>query len=204
RFPRGSTTERHHKHPIHPLIPPKSLLSKTGILGVRNVSVTKAQSSDLPKSLLANSNFADWTDGLPSDWTVEVGAKNGAEAPKSEVKQVDSGLSLRGTGSTMAWHSVSQSPSLDGGSAYRLVFQARSANVRRQGRQHDNCYVGVMIFDANGERLGMSIKDLSRNSSWRRHRIEFKVPANADKTEVIVFLSKTGTLTVKNLLLTKL
>ena len=24
RFPRGSTTERHHKHPIHPLIPPKS------------------------------------------------------------------------------------------------------------------------------------------------------------------------------------
>ncbi|MFV1968442.1 MAG: hypothetical protein ACC628_23705, partial [Pirellulaceae bacterium] len=113
------------------------------------------------------------------------------------------GLSLRGTAATMAWHSVSQSVPLDQGSGYRLEFQARSENVRRQGRQYDNCYVGVMIFDANGERVGMSNKDLSRNTGWRRHRIDFKVPAGAAKTEVIVFLSKTGTLTVKNLLLSE-
>jgi hypothetical protein len=182
-------------------------LSKTGILGVRNVSVTKAQTPDAasgrPKGLLVNSDFSEWVNGLPSDWTVEIGAKNGADAPQSELRQVDGGFSLRGTASTMAWYSVSQDPSLDAGT-YRLSFQARSEDVRRQGRQYDNCYVGVMIFDANGQRLGTSVKDLSRNSDWRRHRIEFKVPPRADKTEVIIFLSKTGTLTVKDLVLSKL
>jgi len=179
-------------------------LSETGILGVRKVSVTKAKPSDLPESLLANGDFSNWPDGRPNNWTVEIGAKNGADEPKSEVIRVDdSGLSLRGTGSTTAWHSVSQSLSLGEGKADHLEFQSRSNHVRRQGRQHDNCDVGVMIFDANGKRVGTSIKDLSRNSDWRRHRIDFEVPPGADKTEVIIFLSKTGELSVKNLLLSE-
>ena len=103
----------------------------------------------------------------------------------------------------MAWHSVSQSLSLPAGKSYRLGFQSQSEGVQRQGRQHNNCYVGVMIFDAEGQRVGASIEDLSRNSVWRRHQLDFKVPPNGAKTQVIIFLSKTGALTVKNLLLSE-
>lgn len=176
--------------------------ARTGVLGVRNVSVTKAKASDLPKSLLVNSDFKNWSDGLPNNWSDEIGAKNGAAEPTSKViKTDDPGLSLQGAASTMAWHSVSQSLSVAAGKAYRLEFQARSENVQRQGRQYNNCYVGVMFFDANGQRVGQSIKDLSRSLAWGKHKIDFKTPPGADKTSVIIFLSKTGTLTIKNVIL---
>jgi hypothetical protein len=51
--------------------------------------------------------------------------------------------------------------------------------------------------------VGTSIKDLLRNADWRRPRIDFVVPPGTDNTEVIIFLSKTGTFSVKNLLLSE-
>ena len=99
----------------------------------------------------------------------------------------------------MAWHSLSQELDVQKGKTYTLAFEARTAGVRRQGQQFDNCYVGVMSFDANGKRADMSIKDLSRQTRWKKQRIEFTVPANASRAEVLIFLSKTGTLMVKDL-----
>ena len=129
---------------------------------------------------------------------------NGAESPKSEIKPIEGpALMLRGDASIMARHSVSQKFPARSGESYSLEFESRVKGIKREGRQHNNCYVGVMIFDANGQRVLTSIKDLSRNSDWKRHRIDFKVPPSADKTEVIIFLSKTGTLTVENLLLSE-
>jgi hypothetical protein len=100
-------------------------------------------------SLITNGGLLEWSDGLPDGWKVEIGARNGADSPKSEV-------------------------------------EPRSDDLRRQ---RPTCRRGD--------------QRLSRNSNWRRQRIDFKVPPKADKTEVIIFLSKTGTLTVKNLLLSE-
>jgi hypothetical protein len=181
-------------------------LSKSGTLGVRNVAavVTGKADEPVPKAddgpaLVANGDFASWTDGVPDDWKTDIGASNGADQPKSEIRQLgDAGLTLRGTGATMAWHSVSQTLDLQKGKAYALEFEAQAENIRRQGKQFDNCYVGVMSFDANGQRVGMSVEDLSRTTRWRKQQIEFTVPVNAAKTELLIFLSKSGTLSVKN------
>jgi hypothetical protein len=191
------------KHRIEFTVPPNAastdvsiFLSQSGILGVKNVAVQEAESSNL----LANGDFREWADGLPVGWTVDIGATNGANAPKSELKQLDDpGLSLRGNASTLAWLSVGQELKVRKGTTYTLEFMARSERVQRQGRQFNNCYVGLLITDANGKRVDMPIQDLSRSSGWRKHRVNFRVPPNAVKTEVLVFLSKTGTLSVKNL-----
>jgi hypothetical protein len=203
-------------------------LSKTGILGVKNVTVTEVQAPSTsgakpmavteveeppapaveptvaaeaePADLLANGNFRDWTDGRPDGWKVDIGATNGANQPKSEIIQMDGpALALRGNASTMAWHSLSQEPSLKKGRTYTLEFEARSENVRREGRQFNNCYVGVMSFDAAGNRVDMSIEDISRVPQWKKHRVHFRVPRNAESTQVMIFLSKSGTLMVRNL-----
>jgi len=187
-------------------------LSKSGILGVKNVAVTAADgvvaSSVKPTTvapagsggLLANGDFSAWTDGQPDGWKVDIGAMNGAEQPKSEIIQLsDPGLALRGDASTMAWHAVSQEVSVSKGGTYTLELQALSENVQRQGRQHNNCYVGVMCFDAAGKLADRAMEDFSSVPRWRKFRIDFRVPRNAQKTEVLIFLSKSGTLSVKNL-----
>lgn len=190
----------------------KIFLSKTGILGVKSVVVTEAEAEPAaidepatateakPTGLLPNGDFRDWTDGRPDGWKVDIGAMNGADQPKSEIIQLDGpALALRGNASTMAWHSLSQELSLRKGRTYTLEFEARSENVQRQGRQHDNCFVGLMSFDANGNRADMPIQDLSRVPRWKKHRIDFRVPPNAETTQALIFLSKSGTLSVKNL-----
>jgi hypothetical protein len=187
-------------------------LSKSGILGVRNVAVTAKDGAAAPiakpstaapagsDSLLANGDFGAWTDGRPDGWKVDIGAMNGGREPKSEIiKLSDPGLALRGDASTLAWHSLSQEVSVRKGGTYTLEFQALSENVQRQGGQYDNCYVGFMSLDAGGNRADMAIEDLSRVPRWRKLRIDFNVPRNAEKTDVLIFLSKSGTLSVKNL-----
>ena len=190
----------------------KIFLSKTGILGVKNVVVTEAKAEPAagdrpatvtkakPTGLLPNGDFRDWTDGRPDGWKVDIGARNGADEPKSELIQLsDPGLALRGDASTMAWHCLSQELSVRKGKTYTLEFQARSENVRQQGGQYDNCLVGLMSFDANGNRADMPVQDLSRVPRWKKHRIDFRLPPNAETTQVLIFLSKSGTLSVKNL-----
>lgn len=208
----GDTTDW-TKHQVNFIVPKDAastkviiFLSKSGTLGVRNVAAiaTGAAEQAMPKAddgpaLVTNGDFGSWTDGVPDNWKTDIGASNGADQPKSEVRQLgDAGLTLRGTSATMAWHSVSQTLDLQKGKAYTLEFEAQAEDIRRVGKQFDNCYVGVMIFDSNGKRLGMSMEDLSRTARWRKQRIEFTVPANAAKTELLIFLSKSGTLSVRN------
>ncbi len=185
-------------------------LSKTGLLGVRNVSVTAT--AELPASsghadrdsggdqgLVANGDFAVWSDGRPQGWKVDVGARNGADEPRSEMQKLDdAGLLLSGKASTMAWLSLSQELAVKKGKMYTLTFEARSEAIRREGRQFDNCYVGVMLFDTAGKRLDIEIQDLSQVPRWKKHRISFRVPAKAAKAELLIFLSKSGTLMVKS------
>jgi len=174
-------------------------LSKSGILGVKNVAVAAAEPAKA-SGLLVNGDFSSWKNGRPDGWKISIGARNGADLPTSEiVKLSDPGLALRGNASTMAWYSIGQEVSVRKGSTYTLELEALSANVQKQGRQYDNCYVGVMTHGGTGTKPDMNLKDLSRVPRWRKFRIDFTVPRNSTKTEVMIFLSKSGTLSVKNL-----
>ncbi len=190
-------------------------LSKSGILGVKNVVVTQTgEVSDAPSpgekptvedlfdspGMLTNGDFKAWTKGRPDGWKVEVGATSGNNKSASQIMELsEPGLELRGTASTAIWYSVSQQVPVEKGGTYTLEFQAMSKGIRQQGHQFDNCYVGVMVFDAAGKKADMIHKDLSKVSRWGKFKLDFRVPPNAAKTEVLIFLSKSGTLSVKNL-----
>ncbi len=126
-------------------------------------------------SLIVNGDFQKWTGDTLDGWDVEIGAKSGVGESKSEVKLITGpALMLRGDAATMAWHSVSQEIAVRPGSGYRLDFETRTKDVRQQGHQFNNCYVGVMFLDGNGKpvgakpemclvtpRIGRSIKSIS-------------------------------------------
>ena len=172
-------------------------LSKSGLLGVKNVTVTPTVRG---KNLLSNGTLEHWTEKVPDGWTLEVSARNGANEPLSTVKRLGSaGVELTGDKATMAWYSMGQQIDVQPGKTYTLSFEAATSGIRREGRQYNNCYVGVMIYDEQGERLDMAVKDLSTEKAWKRQRLRFMPPAKAGKTEVLIFLSKTGSLKVKNL-----
>ena len=151
-------------------------------------------------TLIVNGDFQKWTGDTLDGWEVEVGATNGAGEPKSEVKLIKGpALMLRGDAATMAWHSVSQKIAARPGASYRLDFETRTKGVRKQGRQFDNCYVGVLFLDRNGKPVGRETKDVSADTAdWTKHQVDFLVPQNATSTNVIIFLSKSGTLGVRN------
>jgi hypothetical protein len=151
------------------------------------------------ESLVQNDNFERWNDLVPEGGEIEIGAKNGAETPVSEIKRIAGpALMLRGDARTMAWKSLGQDVALTPGKTYSLSFQASAKGIKREGRQFDNCYVGVMHFDASGKRLDMAIKDLSRVTRWQPQAIRFTTPAESAKSTLSMFLSKSGSLKMKD------
>ena len=210
----SNDNDRWSRHRIEFQVPPDAVstqvvifLSKTGMLGVRNLKVTldpntadptRDQSTTEPASRVVNGNFREWSGDDPVGWTRETGAQNGGMEPASLIERVGSGgVTLRGDQSTLLWYSLNQELKLEQGKTYTLSFEARAADVRREGRQFDNCYVGIISLDSQGERLDLSVKDLSRTTRWQKQRLHFRVPPNADRTKLLIFLSKTGTLTVR-------
>ena len=182
-------------------------LSKTGLIGVKGIKVTslkdgqQSEKYDLT-NYVKNGQLNVWKGGVPASWTTEVAAKNGNDRPESEVKPLaQAGVVLSGNARTMAWKSLDQDVALTPNKTYSLSFQASTEGVKREGRQYDNCYVGVMHFDGDGTRLDMAIKDLSRVGPWRQQTIRFTTPAKTAKSKMLVFLSKSGSLKIKDVLL---
>lgn len=181
-----------------------AFLSKSGLIGIKQITVTprhQANSGEQQEStnLIRNGRFDDWNRGVPASWTVEIGAKNGSEVPLSQIEPLaEAGVGLSGNARTMAWRSLSQDVKLTPGKSYTLSFEASAERVQRQGRQFDNCYVGLMHFDDGGNRLDMDIQDLSRIKQWKPQTIRFDVPAGTAKSTILIFLSKSGTLKIKD------
>jgi hypothetical protein len=183
-------------------------LSKTGLVAVKNVAIaahgdkapSDANTSPSNTNLLINGDFKLLESDRPTGWQVDVGAKNGADTPLSSVSPLpDGGIELRGDATTLAWNNLMQDVKVDAGKTYTLRYEAKSENVRREGNQYDNCYVGVMLFDDNAKRLDIKMQDLSKQASWKKGTLRFTAPPTATKASVMVFLSKSGSLQVKSL-----
>ena len=137
------------------------------------------------ESLVTNGNFQKWTDGVPDGWEVTIGAKNGADQPTSVVSSIKGpALMLRGDARTMAWYSLSQDLDLQPGDVYTLSFEAQSEGIRREGRQYDNCYVGLMSFDADGKQVDVSLEGPVTRFPLAEPPHHFSIPAERGKDPV--------------------
>lgn len=144
------------------------------------------------------------------DWTVSVGATNGATEPlslvKLDAKEKKGGrasLLLSGDDTTRAWRILDQDLPVRPGATYRLTCQAKAEKIRQetiQGteiRQFGNSYVGLFVFDGNGELLVRDFRQPSLpTSSWQEIAIELAAPESARKVQAKIFLSMSGSLWV--------
>jgi hypothetical protein len=153
-------------------------------------------------ALLQNGDFATWQGDTPTGWTVDIGARNGQGGTSILRKLDEGGILLEGDAGTAAWKSVTQSFAVEPGSAYRLTFEARAHNVRRQGRQYDNCYVGILVKDAAGKRVGLAVHNVE-DAEWTTGSVIVSAGAGAKTADATIFLSKTGTLEVRNVTVVK-
>lgn len=156
-----------------------------------------ASSAAEPLSL-KNAGFHEWEDGVPQEWSVAIGARSGGEQVSRMEPLAGGGVELGGDVSTGQWRFLSQKLTVPKGAALRLEFEARAEGLKQEGRQFNNCYIGLAAFDASGKRLSMQVRELFE-PRWARGQLVVRLPESATAAEVMLFLSKTGVLRVKDL-----
>lgn len=174
----------------------KNLTSCSTLFLVAVVSINRLMAQD-PE--LTNGTFEKWKDGAPVGWTVEVGATNGRNEPKSAVEKGEGpSLQLSGTQRTLAWHLVAQTVNIESEKTYRLNYTAKATDIKREGRQFDNCYVGVFQLDQGGNIVARSVANQTAKE-FEKQQLVFRTAQNATQAKVMIFLSKTGRLSVKGI-----
>lgn len=146
---------------------------------------------------IKNGSFSKWQDDRPVEWKVEIGATNGADAPRSIVKKgPGSSLELSGKANTMAWHSVSQTFDVTPGQSIELSYEAKAVGIKREARQFDNCYVALFPIASDGTKIPPLVWPVD-SKKYQKHNRPLIVPANVSKYNLIIFLSKTGKLNIR-------
>ena len=153
--------------------------------------------------LLNNAEFAQWQDRAPVGWSVSVGAKSGGDVPSRLQKADGGGIELSGDAATGQWRVVSQKVAIGKEGGLRLQFEASTADLQRERGQFDNCYVGLNVVDAGGKRATFAFRNLFE-TKWAPGQVVVNLPASAAAVEVMLVLSKSGKLQVRNLRLEQL
>jgi hypothetical protein len=146
---------------------------------------------------LRDGDVREWKDGRPVHWDIGVGATTG-EGPSSRVERgEEGGVRLAGDAATRTWSLVSQRLDTTTGTSYRLSFEVRVADVRREGGQSDNAYVGVRSSGEAGRPV-VRIETPWR-TAWTPAEVLFKGTSGGD--EAVAFLSKSGSLEARRFVL---
>ncbi len=133
-------------------------------------------------------------------WALELGAQNGAEEPRSEV-ELDgetrhggkASLHFAGDEQTRGWIIAKQEIEVRPGGYYQLGAWTRTAGVRPNGFGLDNCYVGLIFFDGNGEVVGRQFEfPRLPDADWKKQEVRLTATAGARKGYVYLFLSMIG------------
>ncbi len=155
-------------------------------------------------NLVQHGTFEVWADGAPVGWDLGIGANNGGDSPKSVARQGEGpSLELSGDASTLAWQSVSQDVPVTAGNSYRLSYVIKTTDVRREVNQYDNCFVGVFQKDRRGQLVSRDFWS-SNITEFTPASAVFRAGDNVAVAQVLVFLSKSGTLNVKDISLVEL
>lgn len=150
------------------------------------------------QNLVSNGAFEVWNKGLPQDWQIRNGAGSGSEPFSVLTKGTDGGIELSGDGRTRTWKSIAQKIPVENGKTYQLSFKAKASDIARQKGQFNNNYVGVFSSNAAGKVISQTQVTIT-SENWSEEITYFTAPQGAAKTEIWIFLSKTGRLSIKQL-----
>ena len=122
---------------------------------------------------------------------------HGQPRPNRQSQADGPALMLQGDASTQAWQIVTQSFPVDPQICYRIAYEARTSDLKREQWQFDNCYVGVTMMDGDGTMLSRRVCQVA-SETWHDESAVFRAPEAAVTGQAVVFLSKSGTLAVRN------
>ena len=146
---------------------------------------------------LKDGNFEAWQRNVPTAWKVDIGASSGGSV-RSQVLPIEGGgVQLSGNALTGAWQILSQRLEVAPGAMLRVKFNSRTEGLKREARQNDNCFVGLMAFDAGGKRLAFQVRNLFE-TDWAPGQCTMQTPAGTSAVDVVLFLSKTGSLQARS------
>lgn len=154
-----------------------------------------------PPNLLLNGDLKAWSGGVPEHWQVTEGSRTG-DGPASRVSSLEGGgARLEGDTSTRVWQMLVQPVNVAAGATCRLSFSARLRGARLDPGQRDNRYVGVRLVAPAllPGRAPRFVVDAVLRDVWTPGEVVFRHDGGA--VEVVTFLSMTGTLEVRDLLL---
>ena len=140
-------------------------------------------------------------------WAISLGAQNGATEPVSNV-ELDRGeknggrqsLHLSGDRSTRGWMILKQEIETRPGGRYYLEAMVKTEGVEPNGFGLDNCYVGLIFFDAQGKVAGRQFTFPNLPSSkWSKIQSRATAAPTARRGYVYIFLSMLGDMWVDDL-----
>ena len=153
-------------------------------------------------NLLTNAGFSEWKEGLPAGWKAAKGAGAPGGKESEILKGEDGGVQLGGDASTAVWRVLTQDMSGIAEGYLRLTFEARATGLKVEGKQFDNAWVGLSGLGAGVQPL-VEARERVTSEDWTAFEIllpQVKTPV----VRVSMFLSKTGRLEARKLVLEKL
>ncbi len=148
---------------------------------------------------ITNGSFHDWNQGAPTGWSITVGATNSSGSQPSQLGPgKDGGISLWGSEKTGTWSAVSQDINLPPDQFARIAYRFRTSGLKQEGNQFPNHFISVRTFDSSGHMIGADYRTLS-SKTWSSGELITSRTGNASRIELILFLSITGQLDVKEI-----
>jgi len=152
------------------------------------------------EALITNGDFQMWKGGLPTGWVAREGAHLGFADPKAKrngfAPLEGGGVATTGDAKTLRWMLLGHPFPAKPGEHFEISYRARGVELRREGRQYDNCWVGAIFEDAAGTRIGFPMIDV-RSATWNEGRLYVRAPARTSRAEVAFFCSLSGRLEVQ-------
>lgn len=159
------------------------------------------------KALRLRSSFQTGFEGLTSapgpELVVDFGVTGSGRSSEVllDVTDAASGqnaLTLKGDGTTQVWKSVGLPLEVKAG-VLRATWKVRGNYIRKEGRQYDNAYVGIIGEEVGGKRF-FHIQSYRDTFPWKTDSLSLQVdPGKIRNLQFLIFLSKSGELSVDDI-----
>ncbi len=150
------------------------------------------------EDLIKNGDFSAWKESTPAGWTSIIGASNGYAKIESSFAKIPKGVKLTGNRKTTHWRVLQQEFDVRPDFAYKLSFDGKAVGIKREKGQYDNCYVGYQVKSDSGTDYPIKPSVVSARQ-WKRSELNITTPHDAKSLRVMIFLSKTGELHVRDI-----
>ncbi|MCK5683121.1 hypothetical protein KAJ27_03335 [bacterium] len=153
---------------------------------------------------LNNIDFEVFQNGIPENMTMDIGARTG-EGPYSKIiqdtkifNQGKSSLCIETNGQTRKFYSL-EIKIPQNIKRLNYSYEIKGEGLQRQGRQFNNCYVGIMYRDVNGK-YNFKINNYIGDFDWKKEtKLIDLEKLDAYDASFNIFLSISGKLWIDDL-----